>query len=141
MRKAYWVILILLIIGGLVYFGSKYQVNQQVQNPTTISPGVGGQGGESAQVNVKEFTIEGKPFSFTPNEIRVKEGDTVRINFRNMEGFHDWTLDEFNVKTKQIQAGEVDTVEFVANKKGTFEFYCSVGNHRQMGMVGKFLVE
>ena len=56
---------------------------------------------------------------------------------------HDWVIDEFSARAKQIQAGETDTVEFVANKKGTFEYYCSVGNgfHRQQGMVGKLIVE
>jgi uncharacterized cupredoxin-like copper-binding protein len=32
-------------------------------------------------------------------------------------------------------------VQFVADKTGTFEFYCSVGNHRQMGMVGTLVVQ
>ena len=54
---------------------------------------------------------------------------------------HDWVLDEFNAKTKVIQGGQTDTVEFTASKAGTFEYYCSVGQHRQMGMVGKFIVQ
>ncbi len=32
-------------------------------------------------------------------------------------------------------------VEFTADKKGTFEYYCSVGEHRVNGMKGKFIVE
>jgi plastocyanin len=90
---------------------------------------------------VKEFTVTGKSFSFTPNELKVKKGDTVKITFKNNGGFHDWVIDEFNARTKQIGDGEIDTVEFTADKAGTFEFYCSVGNHRQMGMVGNLIVE
>jgi nitrite reductase (NO-forming) len=71
----------------------------------------------------------------------VKLGETVRINLTNEQGFHDWVIDEFNARTKQINAGQTDTVEFVADKVGTFEYYCSVGNHRQMGMIGKLIVE
>lgn len=91
--------------------------------------------------DAKVFNIESKPYSFTPNEIRVKKGDLVGIILTNIEGFHDLKIDEFNVATKQIAAGQTDTVEFVADKAGTFEFYCSVGNHRQMGMVGKLIIE
>jgi plastocyanin len=29
----------------------------------------------------------------------------------------------------------------VADKKGTFEYYCSVGQHRALGMKGKLVVE
>lgn len=90
---------------------------------------------------VQTFTVEGKNFSFLPTEIKVKQGDTVKIVFKNTGGFHDWTLDEFKAQTKQISTGESDTAEFVANKKGSFEYYCSVGNHRQMGMKGKLIVE
>ena len=90
---------------------------------------------------IKVFEVEGKPFSFSPSEIKVKKGDKVKIIFKNMEGFHDWVVDEFAAKTKQIQAGQTDSVDFIADKTGTFEYYCSVGTHRQQGMVGKLIVE
>ncbi|MBI4097144.1 MAG: cupredoxin domain-containing protein [Candidatus Levybacteria bacterium] len=89
----------------------------------------------------KTFTVSGKSFSLTPNEIRVNKGDTVKITFTNTGGFHDFTLDEFNVKTPQIQSGQTADVEFVADKAGTYEFYCSVGNHRTQGMKGSLIVE
>ena len=73
--------------------------------------------------------------------IGAKEGDMVKIVFKNMQGFHDLTIDGLNLKTKQIQAGEEESIEFVADKKGTFDYFCSVGTHREMGMVGKLVVE
>jgi cytochrome c oxidase subunit 2 len=90
---------------------------------------------------VKEFTITGQNFSFAPAVITVKKGDKVKITFKNAEGFHDFKIDEFNVATKQIQGGGEDTVEFTADKTGTFEYYCSVGKHRQMGMKGQLIVQ
>ncbi|HLC78671.1 MAG TPA: cupredoxin domain-containing protein [Candidatus Nanoarchaeia archaeon] len=75
-------------------------------------------------------------------ELKVKQGDTIRIEFVNEEGFHDFVLDEFvGARTKQMAAGNSETIEFVADKKGTFEYYCSVGQHRANGMYGKFIVE
>jgi plastocyanin len=90
---------------------------------------------------VKTFTVTGKPFSFSPSEIKVKKGDMVKIIFKNTEGIHDWVIDEFNARTPKIQAGQSAEIQFVADKKGTFEYYCSVGSHRQQGMKGKLIVE
>jgi nitrite reductase (NO-forming) len=90
---------------------------------------------------VKEFTVTGKNFSFAPNTITVNNGDTVKITFKNESGFHDLKIDEFNAATKQIQAGAQETITFVANKTGSFEYYCSVGTHRQMGMKGTLVVK
>lgn len=90
----------------------------------------------------KTFAVEGINFSFKPEEIKVKKGDNVKIVFTNMGSFlHDFVIDELSLKTKQIKAGETDEVTFVASTSGIFEYYCSVGKHRQMGMVGKLIVE
>ena len=91
--------------------------------------------------NEVRVTIDGSPFKFLPNTISAKVGDKIIITFRNMEGTHDLRLDEFNVATKLLKAGETDTVEFTADKAGVFEYYCSVGEHRKMGMVGTLTVE
>lgn len=98
-------------------------------------------GVEDPTEKTRVFAISGKPFEFSVKEIRVKQGDKVRIDFTSTQGLHDWVVDEFNAKTKQLTAGQSESVTFKADKTGTFEYYCSVGNHRQMGMVGKLIVE
>ncbi len=87
------------------------------------------------------FNVTGGSFYFVPNEIRVKKGDTVKIVFNDAGGMHNFTLDEFNVKINTLKTGETGTAEFVADKSGTFQFYCGVGQHRQMGQVGNLIVE
>ncbi len=90
---------------------------------------------------VKEFTVTGSNFSFSPNAIKVKKGDKVKITFKNAGGFHDLKIDEFGVATSKIQDGTQETVEFTVDKTGAFEYYCSVESHRQMGMKGTLIVE
>lgn len=90
---------------------------------------------------VKEFTITAKNFSFSPATIKVKKGDKVKITFENSEGFHDFVIDEFGAATKQVKAPATEVLEFTADKVGSFEYYCSVGSHRSMGMFGTFIVE
>lgn len=94
-----------------------------------------------ATSQVKTFNLTGQNFTFSQSEIRVKKGDTVKINFESVEGFHDWSLDTYNVQTSQVNAGSKTSVQFVADKTGTFEYYCSVGNHRALGIVGNLIVE
>ncbi|WP_319416951.1 cupredoxin domain-containing protein [Marispirochaeta aestuarii] len=89
---------------------------------------------------VKEISVTNEGFDYMPKEIRVKKGDTIRLTYTNGGGFHDWVLDEFDAATRQIPGGRSETIEFVADRSGEFEFYCSVGNHRARGMWGKFIV-
>ncbi|MBI2616909.1 cupredoxin domain-containing protein [Candidatus Gottesmanbacteria bacterium] len=107
------------------------QITGVMEKEETVSP----------SVNVKTFTVEGSNFSYSIKEMRVKKGDTVRVTFVVKDGTHDWNLDEFDGSTKVLSAGQSQTTQFVANKAGTYEYYCSVGQHRANGMVGKFIVE
>src|SRR3989338_8247227 len=96
--------------------------------------------------NVKVIEVDSANLRFYMDgvenpDIRVKEGDKVKINFKSSEGYHDWMVDEFNASTERVNPGESASVEFVANKKGVFEYYCSVGRHRENGMKGNFIVE
>lgn len=132
---------LVLFFGSVAYLG--FQLLGTRLQPTN-SPKINAQQEASPIIQegeVKTFEIEGKPYSFSINEIRVKKGDTVKIVFTNTQGFHDWVIEEFNARTNQTQAGQTETVLFVADKAGVFEYYCSVGDHRQKGMKGNLIVE
>ncbi|OGG59718.1 hypothetical protein A2765_03965 [Candidatus Kaiserbacteria bacterium RIFCSPHIGHO2_01_FULL_56_24] len=112
--------------------------------PSSDTSGTGVNVGASASVSTgttKEFTVTGKNFSFAPSTMTVKKGDTVKITFVNSAGTHDLRVDGYNVGTKTIQGGTQETITFVADKVGSFEYYCSIGNHRAMGMKGTLTVQ
>ena len=90
---------------------------------------------------VKEFTVTAQDYSFTPSKMTVKKGDKVRIIFKNVEGMHDFRIDEFGVAVKRTSGGSQETVEFTADKVGSFEYYCSIGTHRALGMKGTLTVQ
>src|SRR5581483_6421859 len=91
--------------------------------------------------NTKSFTIHGQDFSFSPNQISVNKGDTVKITFVSDNGSHDLVVDGYNARTNVLTTGKSQTITFLADKAGSFQFYCSVGNHRQMGMTGTLVVK
>lgn len=92
------------------------------------------------------FRMTGTNFRFHMDgqenpELRVRQGDLVRIEFESTEGFHDWVVDEFGAATAQVRPGTPTFVEFTAGEPGTYEYYCSVGSHRENGMRGALIVE
>lgn len=149
MQKTSLVVL-LVLVAVLVFVGfrnKKSEAPSEVRNeaqeshvdiPPSMPPV---QDKDEANANVKEFTISGQNFSFNPNKLSVKKGDRVKITFKNSDGFHDFVIDEFGAATKQTKAPTTEVLEFIADKVGTFEYYCSVGSHRSMGMVGTLTVE
>ena len=89
---------------------------------------------------VREFVIDNDHFSYKPSSLSVNKGDTVKITFRNTGGTHDLKIDEFDAATRLLKAGEEQTITFVADESGSFQYYCSVGNHRAQGMWGTLTV-
>jgi nitrite reductase (NO-forming) len=112
--------------------GSSMEENMEMQNGTEEK--------STTQGEVKSFDLEAGSFYFTPNKITVNQGDTVKITIHNVGGTHDWVLDEFNARTAVTQTGETASTTFVADKAGSFEFYCSIDSHRAKGMVGTLTV-
>lgn len=75
--------------------------------------------------------------AYTPREIRVKTGTRVRIEGDTntlVDGMDTVIIDGYNIR-KVISPGN-NTIEFVADKTGTFKIYCANG----MGN-GKLIVE
>lgn len=148
MKKIIILIVIVLVIGFFWFKGDKTPnpdtTGDSLPSPTATNPDQMEEGTITtpAAPNVKSFIVVGSNFSFSLKTIEVNQGDTVKITFQNADGFHDWKLDEFTgATTKQLKAGESETIEFVADKAGAFEYYCSVGNHRAMGMKGTLTVK
>ncbi len=91
---------------------------------------------------LKVFFVEGTNFLFNHTTITVNKGDTVRITFTNIGGVsHNFGIPNFLIRTNTIPAGSSDTIEFIADKSGTFDFDCSVSGHRGRGMLGQVIVE
>lgn len=86
---------------------------------------------------IREIVVSGNEYSFTPGSLSLKEGEQVRIVFRNNGRLpHNLAIDELDVVSDTIPGGQETTVEFTAEKTGSFTMYCGVGNHRALGMEG-----
>jgi heme/copper-type cytochrome/quinol oxidase subunit 2 len=88
-----------------------------------------------------EIKITAQKYSFTPDVIRVKKNDHVKLAITALDGDHGFKLDAFHINDK-LKKGEVTPIEFVADKSGTFPFQCSHFCGRGHGkMKGELIVE
>lgn len=143
-KKLLVLVLAVVLVGGGLYIMNS---SKSTQSTDLMVPALGTSGVEETIVTevqtVQEITLDSFEFGFDQKEITVKKGQTVQITLTNSgKMLHDWVVDEITgAKTKQIKNGETDTITFVAETVGEFEYYCSVGQHRKNGMVGKIIVE
>ena len=87
--------------------------------------------------NVREITIDAKRFEYNPDVIKIKVGEAVRLKINNIEGEHGFSIPELG-----IEVHDEKEVEFIADKKGTFDFYCHhYCGSGHSGMKGVLIVE
>lgn len=88
-----------------------------------------------------EIKVTAKKYEFDPNVITVKKGQHVKLIITALDHDHGFKLEAFDIDQK-LKKGDAATVEFTADKAGTFPFECSVFcgfGHKKMK--GKLVVE
>ncbi|MFA6552452.1 MAG: cupredoxin domain-containing protein [Candidatus Paceibacterota bacterium] len=145
------IIIVLFLAGWWIFSGVSGQSQSSIIGNSTgttnqnlgdmSSSTASGTGANQTNSTERDFTVNGKNFSFDPSTITVNKGDTVKITFKDNDGFHDLKVDGYNVATSRINTGGEATVTFIADKAGSFEYYCTVGSHKDLGMKGTLIVQ
>ncbi len=88
-----------------------------------------------------EIQMTAKKYEFDPKLITVKKGEHVKLIITALDRDHGFKLEAFGINQK-LKKGEPTTIEFTADKAGTFPFQCSefcgLGHGK---MKGKLVVE
>ena len=152
--------IILLIIGG--YFGYGYvkykrsssaDINAEVkseieslfnQNEQDMPAENGNASTIEAETKpesqVREFEVVAKRWNFDPKIITVNEGDKVILNVKSLDVTHGFSIQNFGV-SETLNPGKTTKIEFIADKKGTFTFFCNVYcGSGHSGMSGTLIV-
>lgn len=126
------IIFSIIIIVGFFFLG-------KIDNNENVTSSVG-----SASVlpgEIREIEVTAQQFSFTPNPIRVKLGEMIRLKIKSLDVAHGFSLPEFGIN-EILQPGKEIQVEFQATRKGSFQFFCSVVcGLDHSGMRGTLIVE
>jgi uncharacterized cupredoxin-like copper-binding protein len=103
---------------------------------TTTTGGAAGGGGETVDMSLTDFALN-------PADPTVKAGQ-VTFNVTN-DGQAPHALEVEGpggeVETQTLDAGGAEKLAVDLSKPGTYEMYCPVGNHRDMGMEGQVTVQ
>jgi plastocyanin len=143
MKKAIYIIagVFLALVVGVILFMRKPQTGSQVTTSPSPTP-VATNEGQPSEVGVREIEVIGTEYAFSPVTLSLTKGQKVKLTFKNMGRMpHNFVIEELGINTKTIQGGQSDTVEFTPSEVGIFAFYCSISNHRQMGMEGSLEVK
>ena len=97
----------------------------------------------SAQEEVprkREITLTVRNYQFSPSRIEVAQGDLVKLTIESADIAHSFTIDEYRV-SRRVPAGGTTTLEFRADRAGTFPFYCNLtSDTRHSQMKGELMV-
>ena len=142
------IVVILVAFGAIFFMNQKNSKDNGVVENTiqegTQSPVVSSATQESKLIetekNVVTVEMEAGSFYFTPNVISVKKGDVVKVVLKAVDMQHNFVIEELDVESDIIKAGDTTTITFAADEVGEFEFFCDVASHRTQGQVGTLKV-
>jgi heme/copper-type cytochrome/quinol oxidase subunit 2 len=90
---------------------------------------------------VREITVVGDEFAFTPSRIEVQKDDLVQIRFTAKDLAHSFTIDLPYRISKRAAAGHSVVFEFRADEAGRFRYYCNLTqDDRCRKMTGELIV-
>ena len=114
---------------------------QEKEQEDAVEPEVAPNSIIEPESTTKEISIIARKWEFDPAVITVKEGDSVKLDITSEDVTHGIVLSTFGIR-EVLKPGKTSTVEFVADTKGTFSFFCSIpcgSGHSQMK--GTLIVE
>lgn len=84
--------------------------------------------------NRREITLTARNYKFSPGRIEVAQDDLVKLTVQSEDNAYSVTIDAYRV-SRRVPAGGSTTLEFRADRVGTFPFYSNLTNdarHAQM---------
>lgn len=73
----------------------------------------------------KEFNITAVQWSFVPSTIEVNKDDRVILHVKSVDVIHGIWIPEFGIN-EMLESNQTVTIDFIADKEGTFQIICSV---------------
>src|SRR5262245_20973455 len=115
---------------GLLSSAALHAVAHASTSPESPDPAAG----QDQAPNKREITVTARNYRFAPNRIEVAQDDLVKLTVQSEDVAYSLTIDEYRV-SRRVPAGGSTTLEFRADRAGTFAFYSNLTNdarHAQM---------
>lgn len=85
--------------------------------------------GQEQAPNRPDITIVARNFQFVPARVEVVEDDLVRLTIQSEDNAYSFVIDEYRI-VRRVPAGRSTSIEFRADRTGTFRFYSNLTNNR-----------
>jgi heme/copper-type cytochrome/quinol oxidase subunit 2 len=96
--------------------------------------------GQEQAPNRREFTIRASEYRFSPDRLEVTQDDLVKLTVQSGDVAYSFTIDEYRL-ARRIPAGGSTTIEFRADRVGSFPYYSNMTNDgRHASMRGVLVV-
>jgi heme/copper-type cytochrome/quinol oxidase subunit 2 len=95
--------------------------------------------GQDQAPNRREFTVRARDYRFSPSRIEVTQDDLVKVTVQSEDVAYSLTIDAYRV-SRRIPAGGSTTLEFLADRTGTFPFYSNLTSDPRHGQMRGELV-
>lgn len=82
----------------------------------------------------REFTLTARDYSFSPNRVEATQDDLIKLTVQSADVAYGFAIDDYRL-SRRVPAGGSTTIEFRADRPGTFQFYSNLSNdsrHSQM---------
>ena len=111
----------------------------------------------------RTVTLQAKNVKFLPDKLTIPMGSVIELKLENLDATeHDLQVEGLDADVMSggsmnaehgggqggammvalhTMANEMGSVVFMANKKGTYNFYCTIAGHKEAGMIGTLTVE
>ena len=76
--------------------------------------------------DVKEVMIEAFNYGFEQTGDDIVVGDTVKLTVKSTSGIHGVSFPGLGIVVEPLSPDQSKTVEFVATKSGSFDYYCNI---------------
>lgn len=123
----------LLLAGAacLVVFSIRGRSSAAAQPPGE-GPGQGsGRGsGQEESPNRREFTLTASNYQYSPGRIEVAQGDLVKLTVKSEDIDYSLTIDAYRV-SRRVPAKGTTTIEFLADRPGTFPYYSNLTSDKR----------
>jgi cytochrome c oxidase subunit 2 len=98
------------------------------------------QGATKPKAKAKErvIKIQAKRFVYTPNEITIKKGEAVVLEFTSLDFVHGFNIPDLNVRA-DLPPGQITRVSIKPEKSGVYDFlcdnFCGSGHEEMSGRI------
>jgi len=89
--------------------------------------------------DIKEIELKATKYEYKPNKIEIPVNTILRLKITAEDNDHGFQIEDVKESKTEIPKGTTKTVEYRADKAGTFEFkcskFCGMGHGRMKGSI------